>query len=155
MIASQNWLSFGWTDWVPFDGGDFKLIPTAAGIYRVRIRDQNRLAYIGQTGRNFAAGMSGGIAYVLDLDTGRVNPEMVDLDPLTKADIQQLHELIRRHTEETESLSTAAILDEWPAAARRFTKVMPKDFKRVLRIRAEAEEKGMDPMVAVMGGLHG
>jgi hypothetical protein len=58
LIASQNRLSFGWTEWVPFVGGDFKLLPTAAGIYRVRIRDQNRLAYIGQTGRNLRERLS-------------------------------------------------------------------------------------------------
>ncbi len=113
------------------------------------------VAILGSTGRNLGAGMSGGVAYVLDLDVGQVNPDMVDLDALTKADIEQLHELIRRHAEETESISMAAILDEWPAGAGRFTKVMPKDYKRVLKVRAEAEEKGVDPMVAVMGGING
>ena len=110
---------------------------------------------LGETGRNLGAGMSGGIAYVLDLDLGRVNPEMVDLDPLSATDVAELREVVARHAEETGSVHAADLLADWPQAVQRFTKVMPKDFKRVLRLRAEAEEKGMDPMVAVMGGLHG
>ena len=110
---------------------------------------------LGRTGRNLGAGMSGGVAYVLDLDLGRVNPEMVDLDPLSTEDLDLLHGLIRRHSEETESAGAAALLADWTSAAERFTKVMPKDYKRVLRLRAEAEERGADPMVAVMGGLGG
>lgn len=78
MIASQNWLSFGWTEWVPFDGGDFKLLPTAAGIYRVRIRDQDRLAYIGQTGRNLRERLS-------DLRRNTLVKEMPFNDPHTAA----------------------------------------------------------------------
>ncbi len=113
------------------------------------------VAILGSTGRNVGAGMSGGVAYVLDLDPGRVNPEMVDLDPPSEADLENLHALVRRHEEETESARAAELLADWPAAAERFTTIMPKDYKRVLRLRAEAEEKGMDPMVAVMGGPHG
>ena len=113
------------------------------------------VAILGETGRNLGAGMSGGVAYVLDLDLGKVNPEMVDLDPLTPAEVEELQGLIRRHTEETESLTSAELLADWAATAERFTKVMPKDYKRVLRVRAEAEERGMDPLVAVMGGPHG
>jgi glutamate synthase (NADPH/NADH) large chain len=110
---------------------------------------------LGRTGRNLGAGMSGGVGYALDLDLGKVNPEMVDLDPLSGEDLELLHSLIRRHVEETESAGAAALLADWAAASERFTKVMPKDYKRVLRLRAEAEEKGADPMVAVMGGLNG
>ena len=113
------------------------------------------VAILGETGRNLGAGMSGGVAYVLDLDLGKVNPEMVDLDPLSEEDVEIVHGLVRRHTEETESLSSTELLADWPAASARFTKVMPKDYKRVLRLRAEAEEKGVDPMVAVMGGING
>jgi glutamate synthase (NADPH/NADH) large chain len=96
--------------------------------------------------------MSGGVAYVMDLDLAKVNPEMVDLDPLTVEDNDTLRELIRRHAEETESAGAAALLADWGAASRRFTKVMPKDYKRVLRVRADAEARGIDPLVAVMGG---
>ncbi len=112
-------------------------------------------AILGSTGRNLGAGMSGGVAYVLDLDAGLVNPEMVDLDPLSAEDVGRLHALLRRHMEETDSERAAELLDDWPASVPRFTAVMPKDYKRVLRLRAEAEENGMDPIAAVMGGLHG
>ncbi len=110
---------------------------------------------LGPTGRNLGAGMSGGIAYVLDLDPERVNREMVDLDPLSTEDFDRLHGFLRDHAEETESVVAQQLLDDWPASARRFTTVMPRDYKRVLRLKAEAEEKGMDPMIAIMGGLNG
>ncbi len=110
---------------------------------------------LGATGRNLGAGMSGGVAYVLDLDPERVNGEMVDLDPLSTEDFDLLHGFLRDHAEETDSAVAKALLEDWPASARRFTVVMPRDYKRVLRLRAEAEEKGMDPMIAIMGGLNG
>ncbi len=110
---------------------------------------------LGATGRNLGAGMSGGVAYVLDLDPERVNGEMVDLDPLSTEDFDRLHGFLRDHAEETDSAVAKALLEDWPASARRFTVVMPRDYKRVLRLKAEAEEKGMDPMIAIMGGLNG
>ena len=110
---------------------------------------------LGSVGRNLGAGMSGGIAYVLDLPVGRVNPEMVDLDPLDADDLDELKSLITRHVEETDSAVGAALLADWDSAASRFTKVMPQDFKRVLRLREEALARGEDPVAAVMGGLHG
>ena len=78
MIASQNWSSLHWTEWVPFHGGDFKALPTAAGIYRVRVRDQNQLAYIGQTGRNLRERLS-------DLRRNTLAKEMPFNDPHTAA----------------------------------------------------------------------
>ena len=110
---------------------------------------------LGSTGRNVGAGMSGGTAFVLDLDPARVNPEMVDLDPVTDADADVLHDLVRRHAEETDSQRAFELLGDWGDSRGRFTKVMPKDFKRVMRLRMEAEQKGLDPMVAVMGGGNG
>ena len=110
---------------------------------------------LGAHGRNLGAGMSGGQAYVLDLQVGRVNPEMIDLDALDAADVESVQELLRRHVEETQSSRAAELLADWPSAATRFTKVMPKDYKRVLQLRADAIEKGLDPMVAVMGALNG
>ena len=110
---------------------------------------------LGAHGRNLGAGMSGGVAFVLDLEIGRVNPDMVDLDPLDAADVERLRELLQRHLEETESARAADLLVGWPEAAGRFTKVMPRDYKRVLQLRADAIERGLDPMVAVMGALNG
>jgi glutamate synthase (NADPH) large chain len=110
---------------------------------------------LGSVGRNLGAGMSGGIAYVLDLPAGRVNPEMVDLDPLDADDLDELKSLITRHVEETDSVIGAGLLSDWGSAVSRFTKVMPQDYKRVLRLREEALARGEDPVAAVMGGLHG
>ena len=110
---------------------------------------------LGEVGRNLGAGMSGGIGYVLDLPITRVNPEMVDLDPLDASDAEQVKSLIARHAEETDSAVAAELLGDWEAAVRRFTKVMPRDFKRVLRLREQALARGEDPILAVMGGLDG
>jgi glutamate synthase (NADPH/NADH) large chain len=110
---------------------------------------------LGTTGRNFAAGMSGGKAFVLDLREERVNPEMVDLDPLDEQDRDFLHDQVRRHHEETDSTVAAELLANWDAALRRFTKVMPKDFKRVLSAQADAERDGRDVNEAIMEASHG
>jgi glutamate synthase (NADPH/NADH) large chain len=100
---------------------------------------------LGRTGRNFAAGMSGGVAYVLDLRAGRVNPELVDLLPLDDADAALVEDLVRRHRDETDSGVARRLLQDWPAARERFTKVLPRDYARVLAVRAQAETEGLDP----------
>jgi glutamate synthase (NADPH/NADH) large chain len=99
---------------------------------------------LGTTGRNVAAGMSGGIGYFLDLDTSLLNTEMVDaLDP-TDADLEFVRGLVVRHHEETESAVAAYLLDNWEVACRRFTKVLPRDYARVLAAREQAESEGLD-----------
>jgi glutamate synthase (NADPH/NADH) large chain len=110
---------------------------------------------LGRTGRNFAAGMSGGVAYVLDLDSRRVNPEMVDLDPLTDEDRALLHQLVTQHHEETESPVAAGLLSDWTSAVERFGKVMPQDYKRVLQATAKAQAEGRDVDEAIMEAAHG
>ncbi len=112
-----------------------------------------RVVVLGPTGRNFGAGMSGGIAFVLD-DLGDfrglVNPEMVDVDPLDDDDVEWLRDRIERHVAETESAVGRRLLDDWAAASGRFVKVMPRDYKRVLEAQRQAEIDGTDPMEAVM-----
>jgi glutamate synthase (NADPH) large chain len=110
---------------------------------------------LGRIGRNFAAGMSGGVAYVLDLPEHRVNPEMVDVDPLDDDDRKVLRSAVERHYAETESAVARALLTEWDDAVERFGKIMPKDFKRVLQAREAAERDGRDPNVAIMEAAHG
>ena len=100
---------------------------------------------LGQTGRNFAAGMSGGTAYVLDLREERVNTGLVDLRPLSPADAELLRALVERHHEETDSAVAAGLLADWGRAAARFTTVMPRDYARVVAIRAQALLEGLDP----------
>ena len=100
---------------------------------------------LGPTGRNVGAGMSGGVAYVLDLQPARVNGEMVDLEPVTnEADQDQLAALIARHQAETASAVAATLLTSWSSAVRRFTKVTPRDYRRVLDAQAAARELGLD-----------
>jgi glutamate synthase (NADPH/NADH) large chain len=113
-----------------------------------------RVVILGPVGRNFAAGMSGGIAYVLDLLTHRVNREMVDLDPVDPGeDARFLHEVVERHYAETGSVAAARLLSDWDAS--RFTKVMPQDYKRVLSAASQAEREGRDVNEAVMAAAHG
>jgi glutamate synthase (NADPH/NADH) large chain len=113
---------------------------------------------LGPTGRNFAAGMSGGTAYVLDLVQGRVNPELVELAPVDATAAESLKALVERHLEETGSTVAEELLADWEAALLRFTEVMPSDYKRVLEAREEALEEGLDEEQAaarIMEVLHG
>ncbi len=117
-----------------------------------------RVVVLGPTGRNFAAGMSGGYAFVLDLDEGRVNTELVELSKVEGQIADELETLVRRHFEETESTVADELLADWPAALGRFTQVLPSDFKRVLEARAEALEEGLNDEEAaarIMEVLHG
>jgi len=116
-----------------------------------------RIVVIGQTGRNFGAGMSGGIAYVYDIDgdfANHCNMEMVLRESLDEPeDLDLVQGLMERHIELTGSTVAAALLKDWPAAARRFVKVMPREYRRVLderKARAETE-KAAD----VVGAAHG
>jgi glutamate synthase (NADPH) large chain len=112
-----------------------------------------RVVILGPVGRNFAAGMSGGIAYVLDCPVHRVNMEMVDLDPLDEGDIRFLRDVVERQHTETGSAVAARLLADWDPG--RFTKVMPKDYKRVLSAASQAKREGRDINEAVMAAAHG
>jgi glutamate synthase (NADPH/NADH) large chain len=104
-----------------------------------------KVVILGRTGRNFAAGMSGGVAYVYDPDgvfPANVNGEMVDLDALDDADTDWLHEMIGAHVDATDSAVGQRILADWSGEQKKFTKVMPRDYKRVLTAIAEARATG-------------
>jgi glutamate synthase (ferredoxin) len=108
-----------------------------------------RVVVLGRTGRNFAAGMSGGIAYVLD-EAGdfpqRCNREMVDLEPLAdEEDIALVLQLIRKHSEHTRSHRAAKVLATWDVLLPKFVKVMPRDYRRVLTAQAKAKAEGREP----------
>ncbi len=107
-----------------------------------------RVAILGETGRNVAAGMSGGVAYLLDLDRGKVNLELVELEELTEGDLETLRQMLREHLAETGSDVAGDLLErgEWA----RFTKVMPRDYKKVLAAMEQAREDGSDVDEAVM-----
>ncbi|MEU9885760.1 glutamate synthase large subunit [Sphaerisporangium sp. NPDC051011] len=114
-----------------------------------------RAVVLGPTGRNFAAGMSGGIAYVLDLNQARVNREMVEIEQLTESDSEFLREIVERHLAETGSTVAKALLDDWDGTLTRFGKIMPIDYKRVLKAAETARAEGRDIDEAVMAAVHG
>jgi glutamate synthase (NADPH) large chain len=117
-----------------------------------------RVVVLGPTGRNFGAGMSGGIAYVWDAEgtlPTRLNAEMVDLDPLGDGDLEWLVDILARHRELTGSPVAERLLDGWPAWRAQWHKVMPKDYKRVLEAAAEAAARGLSADTAVMAAAHG
>jgi glutamate synthase domain-containing protein 3 len=107
-----------------------------------------RVAVLGTTGRNFAAGMSGGIAYVLDVDGDfeayQCNREMVDLEAVeTPDDIETLYGLIATHRAYTGSALAGRLLEDWTTTRRRFIKVIPVEYKQALE-KAAAEETAAD-----------
>jgi glutamate synthase domain-containing protein 2/glutamate synthase domain-containing protein 1/glutamate synthase domain-containing protein 3 len=94
-----------------------------------------RVVVLGPTGRNFAAGMSGGIAYVLDADGGfeaRLNPGLVELEDLDDDDVATIRGLVERHAEASGSELAALLLSDWDTTLARFVKVMPRDYKAAL-----------------------
>jgi glutamate synthase (NADPH/NADH) large chain len=94
-----------------------------------------RVVVLGETGRNFAAGMSGGIAYVYDVNgvfPNYCNKEMVDIDPLDEEDAQLLHDMITKHYAYTESTVARFVLDDFENQLKNFVKVFPKDYKKAL-----------------------
>ena len=107
-----------------------------------------RVVVLGQTGRNFAAGMSGGIAYVVDLNVENINAEMVELESLDDIDKNFLSSTLKDYLEETESPLAKKLLED--KEFKKFTKVMPREYKRVLLAQAKAKKDGTDPMQAVM-----
>ncbi|MEU9038766.1 glutamate synthase large subunit [Streptomyces sp. NPDC048352] len=99
---------------------------------------------LGETGRNFAAGMSGGVAYVIDLDPRQVNVGNKEaVEAPSDADKQWLHDVVRRHEEETGSTVAAKLLADWDAAAARFSKIIPTTYKAVLAAKDAAELAGL------------
>lgn len=105
-----------------------------------------KVVVLGPTGRNFAAGMSGGVAYVLD-ESGdfatRCNTQMVALEALEGEEIDDLRELIQRHADYTQSQKAALVLANWSEMLPKFVKVMPKDYKRMLQCIKEALDSGL------------
>ncbi len=110
-----------------------------------------KVVILGPTGRNFAAGMSGGIGYVYDppddVLADNLNAEMVELERLEGADSEDavwLHGMIQAHVDATDSVVGQRILADWNNEMGHFKKVMPRDYKRVLEAIAEAERSGAD-----------
>jgi glutamate synthase (NADPH) large chain len=102
---------------------------------------------LGPTGRNFAAGMSGGVAYVFDPQNtfaALVNYDMVQLEDLDDDDRAGLLAIVTKHRDLTGSTVAGAIVDDWDAAVGDFRKVMPQDYKRVLAVIKQSQADGLD-----------
>ena len=126
------------------------LVVEGVGDHGCEYMTGGRVVVLGSTGRNFAAGMSGGVAYVLDLAPQRVNLDMVALEPLGPDDQDWLTAILRRHVEETGSAVAGALLEQGSAALGRFSKIMPTDYRKILDIQDKARAEGRDPIEAVM-----
>jgi glutamate synthase (ferredoxin) len=116
-----------------------------------------RVVVLSQTGRNFAAGMSGGVAYVLD-EVGdfsqRCNPQMVHLERLEDpAEIEEIRQMIQRHAGYTRSHRAFKVLALWAEMTPKFVKVMPKDYKRVLQSLSRVTQAGLSGDDAIMAAF--
>ncbi|MFB6353661.1 MAG: hypothetical protein ABEJ92_06200, partial [Halobacteriales archaeon] len=113
------------------------------------------VAVLGETGKNFAAGMSGGVAYVYDPEgdfEDRCNQDMVSVTrTLTESDEAALHRLVENHAAYTGSDRAAELLDDWAAASDRFAKVMPEAYERAISERPEADARRALPEPATAG----
>jgi glutamate synthase (ferredoxin) len=125
----------------------------AVGDHGCEYMTGGRVVVLGPTGRNFAAGMSGGIAYVLDETgdfPGRCNKQMVALEWLTEAEeIEFVRQMISRHADYTKSKRGWKVLSLWDEMVPKFVKVMPKDYKRVLEQLHRAKQQGLSEEEAV------
>ena len=113
---------------------------------------------LGPTGRNVAAGMSGGIAYFYDPDgalEGNLNGELVEIEEMEGEDVEIVHRLVSRHREETGSPLAERILAGWSQNVNNFSKVMPRDYKRVLLAIEAAEKDGRNVDEAIMEAANG
>jgi glutamate synthase (ferredoxin) len=126
----------------------------AVGDHGCEYMTGGHIVVLGPTGRNFGAGMSGGIAYVLD-ERGdfkaNVNPQMVLTEALTSPiEINRVKALIQKHLQWTDSARARQVLDHWDAIVAKFVKVIPKDYQRMLACLSKAHEKGLSGDEAIM-----
>ena len=110
---------------------------------------------LGKTGRNIAAGMSGGRIFILDLNPALVNGEMVDVLVMPEAQKELVHRIISNHFVETGSLVAKELLGDWKSGSDRISMVMPRDYARVLAAMDRAEAEGLPRETYVMEATHG
>jgi glutamate synthase (ferredoxin) len=134
-----------------------RAVVEAVGDHGCEYMTAGRVVVLGWTGRNFAAGMSGGVAYVLDVIGDfpqRCNPAMVGLEKLEDPEeLQEVRAMIQRHAEYTGSERARSILKLWEEMAPKFVKVMPKDYKRVIEATKRVKKAGLSGEEAVMAAF--
>jgi glutamate synthase (NADPH/NADH) large chain len=126
------------------------VVSEGAGDHALEYMTGGVAVILGATGRNIGAGMSGGYAYVLDVDAARVNGEMVDVEALDDEDATRLHAILVEHAARTDSAVATALLAAWPTSLERFSAIVPRDFKRVLQATRRAEAEGLDVDAEIM-----
>jgi len=129
----------------------------AVGDHGCEYMTGGRVVVLGQTGRNFAAGMSGGVAYVLDAKgdfAKRANLQMVGLKKLTAAaEIGEVRAMIEKHYAYTRSARARQVLDAWELTVPQFVKVLPKDYERMLACIERAQGQGLTGEEAIMAAF--
>jgi glutamate synthase (ferredoxin) len=129
----------------------------AVGDHGCEYMTGGRVVILGPVGRNFGAGMSGGVAYVLDEDgrfANQVNRQMVELEALENAaDVAEARELIEKHRVHTQSGRARSVLDNWDAIRAKFVKVVPKDYQRMLACIEHAKREGLDGEEAILAAF--
>ena len=131
-----------------------RAVVEAVGDHACEYMTGGRVVVLGETGRNFAAGMSGGIAYILDMDQNfheYCNTNQVELTKLSdEEEIEEVYEMIRRHAEYTDSHRGWKVLAKWNEMIKHFVKVLPKDYKQMQRSIEKAKNDGLDKKEAEM-----
>ena len=115
-----------------------------------------RVVVLGPTGRNFAAGMSGGIAYVLDSDgkfASRCNKSMASLGPVDETEAQLVRRMVEKHAAETQSALARRLLERWGDAVSKLVRVMPNDYRRMLEAQARMQARGLSKEEAEMAAF--
>ena len=134
-----------------------KAVVESVGDHGCEYMTGGRVVILGKTGRNFAAGMSGGIAYILeDINTFKVrcNMQMVDIGQITDAEeLEEVRAMVQKHLHYTKSERAKYVLDNWADCSKKFTRVMPKDYNRVLQKLKEAEQSGLSGERAIMAAF--
>ena len=126
------------------------MVTEGAGDHALEYMTGGRVVILGRTGRNAAAGMSGGVGYLLDADRARINTELVDIEPLDADEVIWLGEVVADHARHTGSPIAKRLLAAWPTESARFSRVMPRDYRRVLALQAQASELGVDADELIM-----
>jgi glutamate synthase (NADPH/NADH) large chain len=130
-------------------------VAEGAGDHALEYMTGGTAVILGRTGRNLAAGMSGGWGYVLDLDQSVVNRGMVDVEDVPDDELARLRQIVAAHHEYTQSAVAAALLANWPNAVRRFRAIVPRDLRRVREATERARAAGADVDEAVMAAAGG
>jgi glutamate synthase (NADPH) large chain len=131
-----------------------KAVVEGVGDHGCEYMTGGKVIVLGKTGRNFAAGMSGGIAYLLDFDEIFCNKSMVLLEKVeSEEELNDIKEMIQKHVEYTGSPQGKRVLDDWKSYSSRFTKVIPKDYKRMLENIEKAHKAGLSGEEALMAAF--